>query len=71
MRDKKQYIVQIRNLKQELNHGLVLKEIHKKAWLKPYIVINTGLRRKAKDDCEGDIHRRRPTVRWEEGGFGN
>ena len=39
------YVVHIRNLKQALNQGLVLKKIHKvikfnqNAWLKPYIEI--------------------------------
>ena len=40
LRDKKEYIIHIQNLKQALNHVLVLKKIHKvikfnqKAWLK-------------------------------------
>ena len=43
-----------RNLKQALNNGLVLKNVHRvikfnqNAWLKPYIYINTDLREKAK-----------------------
>ena len=42
-------------LGQAINHGLILDEIHrvierKKAWLKPYIVINTELRINAKND---------------------
>ena len=42
----------IRNMKQALNHRLVLKKVHKviklnqNAWLKPYIDMNTGLRKK-------------------------
>ena len=53
MHDKKKYVIQIRNLKQALNHGLVLKKVdrviklHLKAWLKPYIDMNTELRRKS------------------------
>ena len=49
LRDKKR----IRNLKQALNRGSVLKKIHKaikfnqKPWLKPYIDTNTKLRKKA------------------------
>ena len=37
----------IRTLKQALNHGLILKKVHRviqfnqKAWLKPYIDMNT------------------------------
>ena len=42
----------IKVLKQALNHGLVLKKVHrviqfnKKDWLKPYIDMNTELRKK-------------------------
>ena len=51
----------IRHLKQALNHGLILKKAHKiiqfnqKAWLKPYIDINTKLRIDAKNDVEKDF----------------
>ena len=44
--DKTEYIIQIRNLKQALNHGLILTKVHReikfnqKAWLKPYIDMN-------------------------------
>ena len=40
-------VTHVRNLMQALNHGLVLKKVHKvikfyqNAWLKPYIDINT------------------------------
>ena len=56
--DKKIYVVHIRALKEALNHGLILKKVHKviefnqKAWLKPYIDMNTELRKKAKNDRE-------------------
>ena len=52
--DKKNYAVHIRSLKEALNHGLILKKVHKviqfyqEAWLKPYIDMNTELRKKAK-----------------------
>ena len=52
----KEYIIHIRNLKQPLKHGLVSKKVHRiinfnqKAWLKPYIDVNTNLRKKAKTD---------------------
>ena len=50
--DKTEFFIHIRNLKQALNHGLVFKKIHKvikfiqNAWLKQYIDMNTGLRKK-------------------------
>ena len=49
------------NLKQALNHGLVLKKVHKmikfnqNAWLKPYIDMNVDLRKKVKNDFEKDF----------------
>ena len=51
--DKKEYVVHIRTLRQALNHGLILKKVHRliqfnqEAWLKPYIEINTKLRTEA------------------------
>ena len=59
--DKKKYVVHINSLKQALNHGLKLKKIHRiiefnqKAWLKPYIDMNTVLRKLARNDFEKDI----------------
>ena len=47
---KTEYTIHIRNLKQALNHRLVLKKVYsviefnQKAWLKPYIEMNTKLR---------------------------
>ena len=41
--DKNEYVIQIRNLKQVLNHGFILKKVHKviklnqNVWLKLYI----------------------------------
>ena len=61
LHDKTEYVIHIRNLKQALNHGLVLKKVHrvikfnKNAWLKPYIDMNTDLRKKAKNDFEKDF----------------
>ena len=52
--DKEKYLIHVRALKQALNHGFKLKTIHRaskfkqKAWLKPYIDINTELRKKCK-----------------------
>ena len=61
LRNKKRYIVYIKSLKQALNHGLKLKKIcriiefNQKAWRKPYIDMNTELRKVAKDDFEEDL----------------
>ena len=58
---KKKYVVHIKSLKQALNHGLKLKKVHRivefnqEAWLKPYIDMNTELRKVAKDDSEKDL----------------
>ena len=54
LQDKENYVVHIRALKQALNHGLILKKVHRviqfnqKAWLKPYIDMNTESRKEAK-----------------------
>ena len=59
--DKTEYVIHIRNLKQALNHGLVLKKVHRvikfnqNAWLKPYIDMNTTLGQKAKNNFEKDF----------------
>ena len=61
--DKKNYVVYIRSLKQALNHGLILKKVHREiqfnpeAWLKEHIDMNTELRKKAKVDFEKDFFR--------------
>ena len=52
--DEKSYAVHIRSIKQALNHRLILKKVHRviefnhEAWLKPYIDMNTELRKQAK-----------------------
>ena len=59
--DKKEYVVHIRALKQALNHGLILKKVHRvihfnqEAWLKPYIEMNTNLRTELKNDFEKEF----------------
>ena len=59
--DKKKYVVHMKSLKQALNHGLKFKKIHRviefnqKAWLKPYIDMNTELRKLARNDFEKDL----------------
>ena len=61
LRNKKNYVLHIRSLKQALNHGLKLKKVHRiiefnqEAWLKPYIDMNTELRKIAKNDFEKDF----------------
>ena len=52
LNDRKEYVIHIRNLKQALNYGLVLKRVYEvikfnqEAWLKPYIDLNTELKKK-------------------------
>ena len=47
--DKEKYVTHIRALKHALNHGLILKDVHRvnkfnqEAWLKPHIDMNTKL----------------------------
>ena len=59
--DKNNYVVQIRALKQALNHGLILKKVHsviqfnQEAWSKENIDISTELRKQAKNDFEKDF----------------
>ena len=54
LHDKTEYVIHKRNLKQALNHGLVLKKVHRvisfnqDEWLKAYIEMNTELIQKAK-----------------------
>ena len=61
LRDKKKYVVHISILKQALNHGLKLKNMHRiiefnqEAWLKKYIDMNTELRKKASNDFGKDF----------------
>ena len=59
--DKEKYVIHIRVLKQFLNHGLVWKKVHRviqfnqEDWLKPYIDMNTKLRKEAKNEFEKDF----------------
>ena len=58
VRDKNKYVLHISTLKQALCHGLRLSKVYRviefnqSAWLKPYIDMNTNLRRMAKNDFE-------------------
>ena len=59
--DKTENVIHVRSLKQALNHGLILKNVHRvikfnqKAWVKPYIDMNIKLRQKAKYNFEKDL----------------
>ena len=61
LQDKTEYVINIRSLKEALNRGLVLKEVYRvvkfaqNAWLKPYIDMNTDLRKKEKNYFEKDF----------------
>lgn len=56
--DKKKYVIHFSMLKLALEHGLILKKVHRvlqfkqSAWLKPYIDLNTNFRAKATNDFE-------------------
>ena len=58
IQNKEKYVVHIRVLELALNHGLKLTNVHRiiqfdqEAWLKPYIDMNTELRKNAKNDFE-------------------
>ena len=58
IQNKENYVVHISALKQALNHGLKLTKVHRifefrqEAWLKPYIDMNSNLRREAKNGFE-------------------
>ena len=51
----------MRALKQALKHGLILKSVHRviqfnqEAWIKPYIDMNTKLKKGAKNEFEKDF----------------
>ena len=63
LRNKKNYVVHIKSLKQALNHGLKFKKVNRiiefnqEAWLKPYIDMNTELRKVASNDFEKDFYK--------------
>ena len=58
LHDKTECVIHIRNFKQTLNHEFVLKRVYKvikfnqNASLELYIVMNTDLRKKGKNDFE-------------------
>ena len=61
IQNKENYVIHIRALKHAVNHGLKLTYVHRiiqfdqEAWLKPYIDMNTDLRKDAKSDFEKDF----------------
>ena len=61
VQNKENYVIQIRALKNALNNGLIFKKVHRviqfsqEVWLKPYIDMNTRLRKEAKNDFEKDF----------------
>jgi len=61
LNDKEGYVVDIRNLKFYVDHGLIVTKIHsvlsfdQSTWMKPYIDFNTEMRKKAKNDFEKDF----------------
>ena len=65
LNDGENYLIHIVALKQVLNHGLVLKNVHsaisfrQEVWLKPYIDSNTELRKNAKNEFEKDFYKLR------------
>ena len=63
LHSKKEYIIDFRMLKECLRQGITLKSVNnyiqfrQKAWLKPYIDLNTKLRQEAKNDFEKDFYK--------------
>ena len=59
--NKTEFVIHIGNLKQALNHRLLLKKVHgvikyyQNSWLKRYINVNAKLREKAKNNFEKDF----------------
>ena len=60
-KDQKEYVVHIKPLDQALKHGLKLKKVHlvikfrQSKWMKAYVMLNTRLRKDAKNEFEKDF----------------
>lgn len=63
LKDKTKYVVHYRNLQMYLSMGLRLKKIYRvlaydqSPWMKPYITMNTELRKRATSDFEKDLYK--------------
>ena len=61
LKDKKGYLVHIKTLNQALKHGLELRnvdrviECRQSRWMKAYIMLNTRLRKAARNEFEKDF----------------
>ena len=61
LKRKKGYVVHMKALDQALKHGLKLKKVHRviefqqSKWMKAYIMLNTRLRKDAKNEFEKDF----------------
>ena len=61
LKHKKRYVVHIKALDQVLRHGLKLKKVHdvikfrQSKWIKAYMMLNTKLRKDAKNEFEKDF----------------
>ena len=61
LKRKKRYVEHIKALDQALKHRLKLKKVHRvikfqqSRWVKTYIMLNTGLRKEAKNEFEKDF----------------
>ena len=61
LKDKKGYVIHIKVLGQSLKHDLKLKKVHRviefqqSRWMKAYVMLNTKLRKDAKNEFEKDV----------------